>query len=902
MALILSDVEKMFLRKSVKAIGLCWILSVVFSQATAKQPAGLSAIEVSLPETTPVIMQSQVLGEDLWIDATNRETVRNFYRTVYADSDSTEIGWTGNYSSTNPASGAGNINQSFKDAVLLRVNFYRALVGVPAWISHSATDSEKAQLSSLAISHKGHLPAGHVISPDWEYYTEEGAEAAINSNLAFGVSGPQAIDGYVEDPGSYNKRVGHRRWLFYPQTQTMGTGDVPGNGIPYGQAGAKMPANTIWVQDDHIFESRPATRDEFVAYPTNGYTPYPLVFPRWSFSYPGANFDNATVSMVSNGTSIQTSIEYSETSESSIIGENTLVWVPSGLGIDPGNFILWETPDADVAYEITVSNVLINGEYRNFTYTATVFDPSVKSTHYSLPEIAGSTTPYAGQNNNYTWQDIPDADGYEYRSFQTEPLNIQEGAEGTNNKFLLSLTEQTTEGQPANDGKSSYTPRNGLQSYHLTMPTPEDQILQAVVTFIPSDSSELVFYSKLGYATEGQATLVEISTDEGASWDVIWSRLGNGGSGDSSYDQVRINLGQYANRTVHFRWVFSYMNGAYYPQSDNGLGWYIDDITVTHTTGVIHATTPKDSTLNSFNFNPSQEATYYLQVRSKIFNTYELEWSPILEVAAQPAIITDPIPELPTRLINISTRGFIGTGNEVMIGGFVVKGTGPSRFYVRAVGPSNNFQDKLMDPKLVIKNNKGETVASNDNWRDGQEQSVLAIGMPPTNDNEPAVIVDLPPGLYSAIISGVNGTTGIGSVEIYEVGYSGESKLINISTRGYIGDGNSVLIGGMAVSGDTGPTRLYIRALGATINLEGHIQNPQIRLMNQKGEEMRVNDDWMDAPEAAQIEALGSFAPSDPREAAMIVDLPPGLYTAIISGSDGSTGIGSVEVYEISNN
>ena len=133
----------------------------------------------------------------------------------------------------------------------------------------------------------------HSPSPTWQCYTPEGAAAAGKSDLFLGVYGWDAISGYVRDPGDFNGAVGHRRWILYPQTQTMGTGDLPPTG--------GSSSNALWVIDGHVWDPRPATRDMFVAWPPPGYVPYQVVFPRWSFSYPNADFSQASVTMTLDG-------------------------------------------------------------------------------------------------------------------------------------------------------------------------------------------------------------------------------------------------------------------------------------------------------------------------------------------------------------------------------------------------------------------------------------------------------------------------------------------------------------------------------------------------------------------------------------------------------------------------
>jgi hypothetical protein len=178
--------------------------------------------------------------------------------------------------------------------------------------------------------------------------------------LYLGVYGWNAITGYMRDPGGGNYFAGHRRWILYPQTQEMGSGDIP-------PTGSHSPANALWVFDSHLREPRPATRDEFVAWPPRGYVPYLVVFARWSFAYPDADFSNANVTMTSNGSNVSLAL-------SPVVngyGENTLIWIPRGLN----DGATWPKPDGDTTYTVNVQSVRIGGQNRNFTYDVTIFDP-----------------------------------------------------------------------------------------------------------------------------------------------------------------------------------------------------------------------------------------------------------------------------------------------------------------------------------------------------------------------------------------------------------------------------------------------------------------------------------------------------------------------------------------------
>jgi hypothetical protein len=202
----------------------------------------------------------------------------------------------------------------------------------------------------------------HDPAPDWPCYTERGEAGAGSSNLALGSYGPSAIAGYMRDPGPNNAAVGHRRWILYPRTELFGTGDVPGGSGAYG-------ANALRVFGEPYSDPQPATRDGFVAWPPPGYVPYQVTYPRWSFSYPGADFSGASVTVSTAGQPVALAIE---SAVSPSYGNNTIVWRMDNLG----DWSYWPAPSSDKPYQVTVSNVVINGAPQTFTYEVIVIDPA----------------------------------------------------------------------------------------------------------------------------------------------------------------------------------------------------------------------------------------------------------------------------------------------------------------------------------------------------------------------------------------------------------------------------------------------------------------------------------------------------------------------------------------------
>lgn len=260
----------------------------------------------------------------------------------------------------------------------------------------------------------------------------------------------------------------------------------------------------------------------------------------------------------------------------------------------------------------------------------------------------------------------------------------------------------------------------------------------------------------------------------------------------------------------------------------------------------------------------------------------------------------------PTLLANISTRMRVETGDNVLIGGFIVTGSQPKRVIVRAIGPALTFPDKLSDPTLELRDGNGALLRFNDDWRNGaqgfpsQETEIIATGIPPTNDLESAIVATLPANgaAYTAIVRGFDNATGIGLVEAYDLDNTVDSKLANISTRGRVQTGNNVMIAGTIVTGFT-TQRVIVRAIGPSLTalgVPGAISDTALELRDGDGDLIAANDNWQTDQES-EIRATG-IPPSNSFEAAIVLTLPTGAaYTAIVRGPNGETGVAVVEVY-----
>jgi hypothetical protein len=253
-----------------------------------------------------------------------------------------------------------------------------------------------------------------------------------------------------------------------------------------------------------------------------------------------------------------------------------------------------------------------------------------------------------------------------------------------------------------------------------------------------------------------------------------------------------------------------------------------------------------------------------------------------------------------TFLANISTRLLVETGDNVLIGGFIIIGTQPKKVIVRAIGPSLPLAGKLADPVLELHGPAGFATLTNDNWRSDQEAEIIATGIPPTNDLESAIVATLPANGagYTAIVRGVNNGTGIGLVEAYDLDNTVDSKLANISTRGLVQTGDNVLIAGTIIQGPTSQ-QVLVRAIGPSLALPGKLADPTLELHDGNGALIAANDNWRSDQEAAII-ATG-IPPTNDLESAIVETLPANgaSYTAIVRGVNGTTGVALVEIYAL---
>jgi len=255
----------------------------------------------------------------------------------------------------------------------------------------------------------------------------------------------------------------------------------------------------------------------------------------------------------------------------------------------------------------------------------------------------------------------------------------------------------------------------------------------------------------------------------------------------------------------------------------------------------------------------------------------------------------------PAQLLNISTRLKVQTGDNVSIGGFIIIGNAPKKVIVRGIGPSlTGVGVVLADPVLELHGPDGSLITSNDNWKDNQQTEIQNSTLAPTNDLESAIVATLAPANYTAILRGKDGTSGVGLVEMYDLDLASDSKLANISTRGFVQTADEVMIAGFIFGNGRASEKVIVRAIGPSLTgISDVLADPTLELHDANGALLMSNDNWKDdANQAAELMANG-MAPRNDFESAIITTLPPGQYTAIVAGSNGGTGVAVAEVYHL---
>lgn len=329
--------------------------STITVSATAVTSAGATPVGATVSQN---VTAASAVASGNWTDTSDRAGVLASYNAEFGAAVP-DMGWTGDRSTCS----AGTTSSAYRQSVIGRVNWFRGMAGLPANVVENATLSAQAQQTSLMNAESGKLSHNLSQEPDggasFVCRSSVAEETASLSNLYLGRTGPDAITGYIEDPGADNYVVGHRNWVLSPTVTEMGTGDVP-------DAPGRYSANTLKVVQETsvVFASSPAMRHSggYVAWPPEGYVPSEVVFSRWSFSLRSATFSSANVTAKINGQSTPVTVEYRAASASGAPFP-IMVWSIPGLEINP---------EHDVVVSISISGVLQNGVSKSYSYDTIV--------------------------------------------------------------------------------------------------------------------------------------------------------------------------------------------------------------------------------------------------------------------------------------------------------------------------------------------------------------------------------------------------------------------------------------------------------------------------------------------------------------------------------------------------
>ena len=331
-----------------------WIAAAIISGVIASPLPGLSAPELGEaahaptnlvlnppPSSGPKPLDQPVTG-GFSVNTDSREEVRDFYNAIYPTSDNVPQDSTADESGCTP----GHNSNAFQQAELRRINWFRAMAGMPAAIYLDPMDNWGSQ--QMAVLESANNVLDHNPTNTYDCYNTFAAMYA-GGDQSLGADGAEATRNFIWDFGANNNEVGHRRWILYPPEIVMGVGDVPGTP-------GHAAANLTFVFDPASFGARPTTRQPYVAWPPEGFVPYQVVFPYWSFGLSNADLSAATVTMSSNGVPISAIIQPYQTG----FGENTLVWVPLGLDATTEG-TTFPFNGTDTVYSVTVGNINYNG-------------------------------------------------------------------------------------------------------------------------------------------------------------------------------------------------------------------------------------------------------------------------------------------------------------------------------------------------------------------------------------------------------------------------------------------------------------------------------------------------------------------------------------------------------------
>ena len=488
-----------------------------------------------------------------------------------------------------------------------RINYFRTMAGEPDVTFTDALNTE-AQAAALiqtandSLNH--HPPSTGTGSTCW---TQLGADGSAASNLALGNAGPDAIDNLMYD----GTALGHRRNSLNPSITTMGSGSIPSTaGLPSSEANIVLTTPSA---------TRPPVRTGFVAWPPAGFVPYQVVYPRWSFALPNADFSGATVTMQHNGAAFPVQIRCVDPNVSNDpncgqYGEPAISWTPNGVadGSD------WPKPAADDPYVVTISNVVVNGVAQApFTYTVTVIDPGVSDAAHAVSQApAGPASVAVNTNATYTVPAVQDATGYQWRTSSVSAGDMIDGAENGMTNFTASI-------DPSYTPISTVEASAGTSSFHLRgfggAASPTLQTLTFNASELATATSSLSFDSMYRGLLHDSAQ-VDVSLDGGANWQPAFAESPPSTQQDSSFTTKTVSLSQFAGHQINLRFSLNFTGGSWSNCCGEPNGWYIDNVALKN---VQNAAAPVLSAVGanpSFVLNSAQQGPVTLDVRPQFSN------------------------------------------------------------------------------------------------------------------------------------------------------------------------------------------------------------------------------------------------------------------------------------------
>ncbi len=593
------------------------------------------------------------------------------------------------------------------------------------------------------------------------------------------------------------------------------------------------------------------------AWPPPGYVPYQVVFPRWSFAYPGANFTNATVTMTSSGASWPVSLEPLSNNAGTGRPAKTR-WCGIYNGLDPTTVqTSAPQPAIDLAYNVQI-NGIGSAPFSSVSYQVILFDPAVAGTGDTPPTVTGPSAPQVGGNNQYAVGGLPAfASGFQYRTVAFGTVGSY-GAEGGLQGVIANVSSSYN---PVDPGVAA----SGSASYHLATPDGSTQTLTLPGEYFATNASaSLQFASMLGYATATQVAHVQISLNDGVTWSDLNTQAGSGGPGESSFSNRSLSLASYAGLVFEIRFTYTFAgNSSYYNETSNGVGWNIDNIAFTNASGATPGAAQMVSAGSIFSYSPAAPGAEALQAEGLLFGTYAISWGPVLNVVAaaggsSPVFITQP------------TGQTIATGTTVV---FTSAATGAQSYqwYLGASAVPGATSSQLLIVGAAAANAGSYTCVASNSLGSATSSAATLTVLPATNN----------PG-----------------------------RLGNLSVLTQAGNGSKPLTVGFEVGGAgvTGSQTLLIRGDGpllaaAPFNKTGTLASPVISLFSNSSTLLASNSGWSSNQAAVTAADTNTYAyplATGSLDAAMVNTLAPALYSVQVTGNPNGSGSGLAlaEVYD----